>query len=108
MNISCTYLYHKTFGPYQCLLVLKYILLLLSPGRMLHSTGKETKGRGGRGDLRRTIVLSFLAGCKEEELSILLDLVIDPFTLLLKPGKLFKIVTFEMSWHFIAFPDTCN
>lgn len=53
---------------------------------MLHSTGKETKGRRGGGDLRRNIVLSFLAGCREEELSILLDLVTEPFIPLLKPG----------------------
>ncbi|XP_067947179.1 small subunit processome component 20 homolog [Watersipora subatra] len=52
----------------------------ISTCRMLHSTGKETKGRGGRGDLRRSIVISFLAGCQEEELEILLDLVTDPFT----------------------------
>ena len=54
---------------------------------MLHSTGKETKGRGGRGDLRRTIVLSFLAGCKEEELGMLLDLIVIPFHPILHEGK---------------------
>jgi len=36
--------------------------------------------------VRRTIVLSFLAGCREEELAILLDLVCEPVTPLLQSG----------------------
>lgn len=47
---------------------------------MLSSAGKGTKGRGNKGDIRRTIVLSFLAGCKSEELSLLFDLITEPFT----------------------------
>ena len=61
-------------------------LLLFYVGRMLHSTGKDTKGRGARSDLRRNIVISFLAGCREDEIGILLDLITEPFTPLLSPG----------------------
>lgn len=47
---------------------------------MLNSTGRETKGRGQKGALRRNIVISFLGGCQPQELGILLDLISEPFT----------------------------
>ncbi|XP_076467049.1 small subunit processome component 20 homolog [Babylonia areolata] len=53
-------------------------LMRILYGKMLSKAGNETSGKR-RSDVRRSIVLRFLAGCSSSELQYFLDLVFGPF-----------------------------
>ncbi|CAH1799075.1 unnamed protein product [Owenia fusiformis] len=67
------------------------LLMRLLYGKMYTKTGNDTQGKAQAG-VRRGIIFRFLAGCKQHELKVFVDLIFKPFKHLIESDDINKTV----------------
>ena len=84
--LSVSHLVEEIFGEIEIIMFELFIIIIIICvifisrilyGKMLTKTGTDTSGRTNV-QVRKNIVMRFLGGCKQDELSIFLNLIFEP------------------------------